>query len=133
VVPGGIAACDELQEVVPSCCCGLESWRDWVQVVTGGTGPWLGHDPSPWVEVREDAVLVWPDGGLGEANEDLHPVRFSKPEFEAALVDVDDDLRGFLRRLHVWATTVSPEYAARLAERFAVLVGMAGAPPGTGK
>jgi hypothetical protein len=123
IVPGGIAAGDELQEVFPSCCCGLETWREWQKVATDGTGPWLGHDPSPWVEAREDAILVWPDGGLGEASEaDQHPVRFSRPQFDTALVEVEGDLRDFQIRLKAWAASVSPELATGLADRFGALV-----------
>jgi hypothetical protein len=100
VAPGGISASDEHQEIHPSCCCGIEGWREWSQLLAGGHGPWLGHDPAPWVELHDGAVLVWPDGGLVNVDiEGMRPVRFSKAEFEAALVHVEADLRDFLGRL----------------------------------
>jgi hypothetical protein len=126
VTPGGLAATDEIHEVRPSCCCGLEGWRDWDRLVVTGASPWLGHDPSPWAEVSGDEFLVWPNGGLGEAlSDDIQPVRFSRKELVAALTQVEEDLRSFASRLHAWATQVSPQDAYSLANQFCKLARIA--------
>src|SRR5687767_16032988 len=67
IAPGGLLARDTETGVVipPSCCCGLEEWREWVSVPSGGR-PWLGHSPAPWIEQLDGTVRIWPDGGLGE-------------------------------------------------------------------
>lgn len=50
ILPGGIQVISEEKVIAPSCCCGLETWREWVEFLETGESPWLGHDPSPWVE-----------------------------------------------------------------------------------
>lgn len=66
-VPGGLLARDTETgvSIPPSCCCGLEDWREWVSVPRGGQ-PWLGHSPTPWIEHLDGAVRIWPDGGMGK-------------------------------------------------------------------
>jgi hypothetical protein len=59
---------------------------------------------------------------------DLRPVRFSDAEFEAALVNVEADLRNFLHRLRDWASPRSPQFAERLADGFAALLRMDATP-----
>jgi len=125
VTPGGLAAAGRLTVVYPSCCCGLEAWRDWYQLLSDGQSPWLGHDPSPWVEVRGEEFLVWPDGDVGEANEgDAQPIRFSKPELVASLASAERDLGAFADRLRDWASTRAPEHAQALCDRFRALVSL---------
>ncbi|GAA0914245.1 hypothetical protein [Virgisporangium aurantiacum] len=29
IAPGGLILTDTTTEIVPGCCCGLETWRDW--------------------------------------------------------------------------------------------------------
>jgi hypothetical protein len=122
IVAGGLAAEDGRTTVHPSCCCGLESWRDWHGLLSDGHQPWLGHDPSPWVEKRGEEFLVWPDGGLGAAKSvDLQPVRFSSRELAASLGDVERDLNEFVGRLREWTAARGPDYAEALAKRFRAL------------
>ena len=122
VVPGGLAAVDGPEAVHPSCCCGLESWRDWYQLLNDGQSPWLGHDPSPWVEKRNEQFLVWPDGGLGEAAVgELHPIRFSKHALATSLAAAERDLGAFAGRLRDWASVLAPAYAQALIDGFRAL------------
>ncbi len=66
VLPGGIqVVCKDRDTTIsPSCCCGLETWRQWIDFLQTGESPWLGHDPSPWVEGLGDVVRIWSDGGM---------------------------------------------------------------------
>jgi hypothetical protein len=58
VLPGGIqVVCTGQDTISPSCCCGLETWREWIDFLKTGQSPWLGHDPSPWVEGLGDIIL----------------------------------------------------------------------------
>jgi len=60
ILPGGIQAKKGAAQVIsPSCCCGLESWRDWWDFLKTGQSPWLGHDPSPWIEIADGVIRVW--------------------------------------------------------------------------
>src|SRR5215510_7543506 len=56
-LPGGLMVRSDHLEIRPSCCCGLESWREWYEVAPGGSSPWLGHSPSPWVECKADCAV----------------------------------------------------------------------------
>ncbi len=119
VAPGGLTATDMRQSIYPSCCCGLETWHEWKDLLNHGTQPWLGHDPSPWVEAKGEQFLVWPDGGMGEApTEGMHPVLFTNCELHRALDEVERDLAAFVDRLRTWCRTRSPEAADQLAARF---------------
>jgi len=122
ITPGGLAAVDGVNTVHPSCCCGLESWRDWHRLLSDGPSPWLGHDPAPWVERRGDEFLVWADGGLGkEGVGELQPIHFSKDQLAAALDAAERDLVAFARRLLDWSSVVAPAHAQALAEGFRTL------------
>src|SRR5262245_53735431 len=65
ILPGGLMVRTDNLEIPPSCCCGLESWREWYAVAPGSSSPWLGHSPSPWVECRDDCAVIWADSELG--------------------------------------------------------------------
>ncbi len=111
IAPGGLAAIGEgTARIFPSCCCGIEEWREWQLLLEGGASPWLGHSPSPWVECVGAAYRVWSDGGMGEepAGPLVH-VDFSREELRAALEAAESDVRGFLRRVDVWAGHRAPD------------------------
>lgn len=106
IVPGGLQVSETNTGtvVVPGCCAGLEDWREWAQVVTGGS-PWLGHDPGPEVEVIGGDVRVWQDGGP-----DRHRGRSAEQYVDLQgrvlpqlLLGVQQDLVGFLDVLAGWA------------------------------
>ncbi|MCA9690859.1 MAG: hypothetical protein R3A51_17895 [Nannocystaceae bacterium] len=115
VLPGGLRAIGRTVEIAPSCCCGLEAWREWYQL-----SPWLGHDPTPWIEVDGEAVRVWSDGGLGEsARGELRCLTSTRARLFEHVAAVERDLVDFLERLRGWTTTIAPAQAAALVDRFA--------------
>ncbi len=119
VAPGGLAVVEGERVVFPSCCCGLERWRDWEALLTTGDAPWLGHDPSPWIELRGDDVLVWPDGGLGESCDSLTPITLSRSRLQSAIVQVEQDLTGFLQPLEEYCRVLGGALAREFCEAFA--------------
>ncbi|MGW6480550.1 hypothetical protein ACWGDS_22085 [Streptomyces sp. NPDC055059] len=62
IAPGGLRVHDTRTNVTvrPGCCCGLEAWREWLDVA-GGETLWLGHDPSQRLEHADEVVQLWPD------------------------------------------------------------------------
>ena len=44
----------------------------------------MGHNPAPFVEIREDRVNIWADGGLGGNSAGGSPIAFSLLEFGTA-------------------------------------------------
>jgi hypothetical protein len=99
ILPGGLQASLGHQQISPSCCCGLEGWREWEDVLEGGF-LWLGHDPAPWVELSSDVVRVWSDG-----TSDAFAIAFERRRFERELARASEELRAFLRRANAWART----------------------------
>lgn len=94
----------------PGCCCGLEDWRDWLDLTHGDT-PWLGHDPAPYVEHRPDSVWLWPQGNAATP----HPLAVRTDELPALLEGVRQDLAGFLRLVAQWVTTERAEPGLAMA------------------
>ncbi|WP_237535372.1 hypothetical protein [Streptomyces sp. SID3343] len=68
IVGGGLLVVDTSTGIVvpPGCCCGLEDWREWQEVVDGGDPPWLGHDPEPTAERLGDTVRLTLDSGKSD-------------------------------------------------------------------
>jgi hypothetical protein len=126
IVPGGLLARDTETgvRIPPSCCCGLEDWREWVSVPSGGQ-PWLGHSPAPWVEHFDGAVRIWPDGGMGEDCPSTdRAITAPLDAVTAQLHTAHQDLRGFLDAASQWAHDLAPsmasEVTAKLDEAFLI-------------
>ncbi|NEO88729.1 MAG: hypothetical protein F6J87_31565 [Spirulina sp. SIO3F2] len=105
VLPGGIEVISQGKVIPPSCCCGLETWREWQEFLKTGNSPWLGHDPSPWLESDGDIVRIWSDGGL-EAVKDAFYFNVSRSDFAVYLMLLEEELRGFLIAVEDWARFV---------------------------
>jgi hypothetical protein len=85
---------------------------------TGDT-PWLGHDPSPWVETRDDLIRIWSNGGLDGSVEKAFYVDVSRSAFRKELEKVEQDLQAFLFCLEIWAQNMEIGQSNELAEKFA--------------
>jgi hypothetical protein len=108
ILPGGLAVVSTESRVMPSCCCGLETWPDWRNVIAIGQSPWMGHDPAPLIEVAGTEILVWSDGGMGEKPIAESPIAFPREEFELALQRAADDLCEFRKPLRQWLGAHAP-------------------------
>jgi hypothetical protein len=103
--------------IPPSCCCGLEDWRDWVSVLDGGK-PWLGHSPAPWVEHFDDVVRIWSDGGIDEpAGAEREAITVPLDTVAAQLQVVYRDLTGFSDAVGRWARGTAPSVADDLVAK----------------
>lgn len=122
--PGGLCVGDTVSGALvrSGCCCGLETWREWLDLADGAE-PWLGHDPSPRVEHLGPVVRIWPDGRDGRdgrdgcEGRDGRPVELAVAELEGLLEDVRGKLRGFLGLAGQWAERYAPSLARALVER----------------
>ncbi len=118
ILPGGISACsDGCIPIVPSCCCGLERWRDWIKFLSTGENPWLGHDPSPYLKRDGQLIHVWSDGCLGQM-EDAYSIDFTRLQFHYSLSLVHTDLRDFLILLGQWAGSLGFNNSQALVNKF---------------
>ena len=118
VLPGGIQVTSETQSTIsPSCCCGLETWRDWVDFLKTGASPWLGHDPSPWIENLGDAIRIWSDGGMQAASKAFH-IDVLRDRFAKSLILVEQDLQAFLFCVDSWAKEMGFAQSSKLCQKF---------------
>jgi len=116
VAPGGLLVHDSESGVTftPGCCCGLESWREWLDV-RSGKEIWLGHDPTAEIEhVGAQVRLRWEADARGGE----HSIEFPRTALTALLLGVQQDLGGFLNRLADWADVHVPVLAQDLVARF---------------
>jgi hypothetical protein len=118
ILPGGLAVVSTDRQIMPSCCCGLETWTEWTRVITLGKSPWTGHDPGPLVEVVGDQIHVWSDGAMGEKPVNETPIVLARTEFVHALEQAGKDLRAFLGPLRRWLGAHAPAQAEKLVGRF---------------
>jgi hypothetical protein len=117
ILAGGIQPIFEEQVISPSCCCGLESWRDWQDFLQTGETPWLGHDPSPWLEQVNDVIRIWSDGGLGNSMKPAFKIEVASSEFKRALQAVEQDLLGFRICVESWSEAIGFERSSELARK----------------
>jgi hypothetical protein len=117
VLPGGLAAVHDGLVIPPSCCCGLEGWRDWEALLEDGTSPWLGHDPSPWVELVDDSFVVWADQ-RDATRPPTARVLFTPHQLRAALLRANDDVSAFVSTLRAWLAERDPGRAGAIADKF---------------
>ncbi len=97
IMSGGLVASDGKLEIYPSCCCGLEGWREWYWVLDKTGSPWLGHDPSPWVENGDTHITIHADEGDGHEQ-----IQVTYAELATAVNNARRDLEGFAGDLHKW-------------------------------
>jgi hypothetical protein len=118
VLPGGIQATLGDQVIAPSCCCGLETWREWQVFLKTGRSPWLGHDPSPGLEMEDDLIRIWSDRGFGASQESAFHIETKRSTFCSSLQVAESELQAFLFCIDSWARTVGFEQAEELTQQF---------------
>ncbi|WP_329393718.1 hypothetical protein OHA45_07110 [Streptomyces lydicus] len=118
IAPGGLRLRETDIDVTvrPGCCCGLEDWRDWLGLLEEDV-PWLGHDPSPAIEVVEQVVRLWPDGGTEEGAASGPCLEIPVGDLARILHTVHDELQGFLSLTGQWAACHVPSLATDLVTR----------------
>lgn len=114
VLPGGADIVVAEGVIHPGCCSGLEEWSEWEEVRGGASGPFLGHDPGPWVERLDDGVRVWSDD---REKPDVFSVFAPWEAYEAAVAGLRTEIGWFLEDLEGWAGDLAPENAARFVEK----------------
>lgn len=95
IAPGGLRFHDTRTNVTvrPGCCCGLEDWREWLDVADGAT-LWLGHDPSPRLEHADEVVRLWPDSADARRNPGS-PSKSCRESYRGFCVPCRRDCRAF--------------------------------------
>jgi hypothetical protein len=115
IAPGGLRIRDTTHGIAvnPGCCFGLENWRDWLDVAHGGT-PWLGHDPSPWIEQAGQTILIWPDGREQSTPPPGCPIEIPAVELPELIDAAQHQLRDFLGLIESWVDALHLSRAQEL-------------------
>ena len=102
-ISGGIAFFeDENNYILPSCCCGLEDWKEVEMSINNKNSPWLGHDPTPGITYDKDHLIVWSDDPK-ETNHSILNIKYLYDEIFKCLKKTEIDLREFIQKpLHNW-------------------------------
>ncbi|GHD75358.1 hypothetical protein GCM10010336_50980 [Streptomyces goshikiensis] len=95
--------------VEPGCCNGLETWRDWLDVLDGTGCAYFGHDPSSVAE---------PVGGIVRLTLDAHGaddspvIELPADQVRRLVAGAQQDLQGFLSLAGTRAERHLPAHAA---------------------
>ncbi|MEU2227739.1 hypothetical protein [Streptomyces sp. NPDC018347] len=102
--------------VEPGCCSGLESWRDWLEVLDGIGCCYFGHDPSSMAERVDDTVRLTFDV---HGEEDSPVVELPVDQVRMLVTGAQRDLRDFLSLAGSWAEQHLPAQAAAVTAALA--------------
>lgn len=102
--------------VQPGCCSGLESWRDWLEVLEGTGSSYFGHDPSSAAERVGDSVRLTLDA---YANGNSPGIELPVDQVRALVAGAQQDLRDFLSLAGTWAEQHLPAHAAEVTAALA--------------
>jgi hypothetical protein len=104
---GGFEISDEVVQIRPSCCSGIEHWREWRNFLETGASPWMGHDPFGWAERKENEIIIWTDGAATAPHARTSPsIATSCKVFESALSQAEGRLKSFISGLPRWLNHV---------------------------
>ncbi|WP_406362543.1 hypothetical protein [Streptomyces sp. NBC_00715] len=125
---GGFRVTDNATGTVfvdPGCCNGLETWRDWLEVLDGTGYSSFGHDPFSVAERVGDGVRLTFDAH----GTDVGPVIELPTDHVRRLVaGAEQDVRDFLGLVGTWAERQLPAHAAAVTAALARALDLASTP-----
>lgn len=111
--------------VEPGCCNGLETWRDWLEVLNGTGCAYFGHDPFSTAERLGDIVRLT----LDAHETDSSPViELSVDQIGTLVTGAQQDLQDFLSLAETWAEQHLPAHAAAVTAALARALDLAPTP-----
>ncbi|MET7744819.1 hypothetical protein [Streptomyces sp. NPDC005385] len=102
--------------VEPGCCNGLESWRDWLEVLDGTGYSYFGHDPSSVAE-RTGAIVRLTLDAYGTDGSPV--IELPVDRVRRLVVGAQQDLQDFLGLAGTWAEQHLPSHAAAVTAALA--------------
>ncbi|MFI1186499.1 hypothetical protein [Streptomyces californicus] len=111
--------------VEPGCCNGLETWREWLDVLDGTGVAHFGHDPASTAELDGDIVRLTYDAYATDGS----PVAELPADQVRGLVSAaEQDVRDFLGLAGAWAGQHLPAHAAPVTAALARALDLAASP-----
>lgn len=102
--------------VEPGCCNGLETWRDWLEVLDGTGCSSFGHDPSSVAERVGDIVRPTLDA---HGTDGSPVIELSVDQVRRLVSGAQQDLQDFLSLAGTWAEQHLPAHAAAVTAALA--------------
>ncbi|MFE8017894.1 hypothetical protein ACFU3O_34775 [Streptomyces antibioticus] len=102
--------------VEPGCCNGLETWRDWLEVLDGTGCSCFGHDPSSAAERVGDTVRLTLEA---DAEDGSPAIALPVDQVRALITGARTDLRNFHSLAGTWAEQHLPAHAAAVTDDLA--------------
>lgn len=125
---GGLRVADNATDTVfvePGCCNGLETWRDWLDVLDGTGCSSFGHDPCSVAERVGDTVRLT----LDAYGTDGSPVtELPVDQVRRLVAGAQQDLQDFLSLAGTWAEQHLPAHAAAVTAALARALDLAPTP-----
>ncbi|MER6390523.1 hypothetical protein ABT236_18900 [Streptomyces sp. NPDC001523] len=116
---GGFRVTDNATNTVfvePGCCNGLETWRDWLEMLDGPGCSYFGHDPSSMAERVGDTVRLTLDA---HAKDGSPVIELPVDQVRALVTGAQADLRDFLSLAGTWAEQHLPTHATAVTAALA--------------
>ncbi|MFK0128999.1 hypothetical protein ACIQRZ_01470 [Streptomyces rubiginosohelvolus] len=111
--------------VEPGCCNGLETWRDWLDVLDGTGRAHFGHDPSSAAERLGDTVRLTHDVYRADGSK---VTELPADQVRRLVADARHDLEDFLGLAGAWAEQHLPAHAAPVTAALARALDLASSP-----
>lgn len=89
-VSGGVVFSDEKHSIHPSCCCGVEAWKEVYDSIIQKQSPWMGHDPFPMMTYSDNEVIVWSDSDMTTPKEGAYSICYNRDELLTAIQELGE-------------------------------------------
>ncbi|WP_406163106.1 hypothetical protein OG298_41620 [Streptomyces sp. NBC_01005] len=116
---GGFRVTDTTTDTVfvePGCCNGLETWRDWLDVLDDTGCAYFGHDPSSVAERVGDSVRLTLDA---HGTDGSPVIELPVDQVRRLVAGAQQDLQDFLSLAGTWAEQHLPAHAAAVTAALA--------------
>ncbi|MGW0602217.1 hypothetical protein ACWD11_34610 [Streptomyces sp. NPDC002776] len=116
---GGFRVTDNATDTVfaePGCCNGLETWRDWLEVLDGTGCCYFGHAPSSMAERVGERVRLTLDA---YAEKDSPVIELPVDQVRMLVTGAQRDLQSFLSLAGSWAEQHLPAQTAAVTAALA--------------
>lgn len=103
---GGLLFQEDDKIIKPSCCCGLEQWKEIVNDIKAKQKPWLGHDPLGTCIYEEDKTIVCSDDismlqGKNKdkikAEKEIIKIIYTDKELDVLFHQLETDMQEFIQ------------------------------------
>lgn len=102
VMSGGLIFQEDDRKIVPSCCCGLEQWKEIVEGIRNKRSPWMGHDPYPGCMYEGDMIIVCSDdikyheeAYITVKEDEIIRICYTNQEMDELLARLESDMKAF--------------------------------------